>query len=55
MQLCAVVGVRRVFLVCAGRTEKGFLCSSRLAVENILEQFKLGELLFLLLQQRRGL
>ncbi|CDJ68019.1 RNA methyltransferase, RsmE family protein, related [Eimeria necatrix] len=42
LQLCAVVGVRRVFLVCAGRTEKGFLCSSRLAVENILEQFKLG-------------
>ncbi|CDI87604.1 hypothetical protein, conserved [Eimeria praecox] len=42
LQLCAVVGVRRVYLVCAARTEKGFFSSSRLAAENLLEQFELG-------------
>ncbi|CDJ33634.1 uncharacterized protein EMH_0055010 [Eimeria mitis] len=42
LQLCAVVGVRRIFLVCAERTEKGFFSSSRLAAENLLEQLVLG-------------
>lgn len=47
LQLCAVVGVRRIFLVCAARTEKGFFSSSRLAAENLLEQLVLGEPLLL--------
>ncbi|OEH79095.1 RNA family related protein [Cyclospora cayetanensis] len=43
VNLCAVVGIHRIFLICAARTEKGFLSSSRLSAENIHEHFRLGE------------
>ncbi|KAL8442625.1 hypothetical protein Emag_006333 [Eimeria magna] len=42
VQVCATLGVRRIFMICADRTERGFLSSSRLASNNLVEQLILG-------------
>lgn len=43
IQLSASLGVGRLLLVCAERTEKGYLSSPKLSAENIRKQLQTGE------------
>ncbi|PHJ16651.1 rna methyltransferase [Cystoisospora suis] len=42
LQISASLGVGRLLLVCAERTEKGYLCSPKLSTENIRKQLQTG-------------